>query len=117
LDEFAGVDGVKTVDVFGGIDGGHDAEGADVVGQWELDDVEDKALGGFGGEGDDFGEEAGGLGTFFLTADVDVAGRVVTDDDDAEAWTAEEKRSFGYGFGDDFIRELAAIDDRCAHCL
>ena len=131
LDEAACVDGMQAIDVFGGVDGGHDAERADVVGERELDEdavdvvaevegldeVEHAAFGGVGGNGDDLGEEACFFGALLLAANVDVAGGVVADDDDAQAGAAGEVRSFGYGGGYDFVREFAAVNDLCTHLI
>lgn len=126
--EFGDVDGVKAVNVFGGVDGAHDFRFVDMLGRWALH--ENAVDGGVGVElfdqGDQFCLCRGGgefvfdavqaevFALFIFGTDVSAGSGVVTDEDDGESRRDApgfEISDFSTAFGEDFFGDGGSGDE------
>ena len=133
-DEAAEIDGMKAVDVLGGIDGFEDALRVDlgrkgkldensvevIVAIQILDDGQQIESGDRGGRREERTGEADLFACGDFAFDVELRSGVFSDEDRGEARTnagRREQTNFVFQFGENLIADLRAIEEACGHVV
>ena len=133
-DEFSQADGVKAIDVLGGIDRFKNALGVHLRWKRELHknavnvivavEILDDGKKVEGADGSRWRQEGAGEANLFassdLAFDVELRSRIFPDKHRREAGTdacGSEKADFIFQFGEDLVADFCAIEDACGHAV